>query len=57
FLLIGVSEIFKSNRESRLDLQGYHNLITRCRKYGARRGVELFIREYINLKIREYPFI
>ena len=53
FDLIGISEIFRTSDDMRLNLPGYHNLISRCRDDGPRGGVGLFIRENINYKIRD----
>ena len=48
---MGISEIFKRTRDTRLHLPGYHSLIIRYRD-DARGGVGLFINTF-NFKIRE----
>ena len=53
FYVIGVSEIFRTDRESRIVLPGYHNVITRCRNEDGRGGVGLFRKDSINFKVRE----
>ena len=53
FDLIGVSEVFRCDYDTRLSLPGFHDLITRCRDDGSRGGVGLFIKENIIFKIRE----
>ena len=53
FDFIGISEVFKCDRDQRLALPGYHNIITRCRDEGNHGGVGLFIKQDINFKIRE----
>ena len=39
--------------DKRLYLNGYHNIITRCRDDGPKGGVALFIKENINFKLRQ----
>ncbi len=53
FDFIGISECFKTNDDPRLQLQGYHNLLSRCRDHSPRGGVALFVKDHINFKIRE----
>ena len=53
FDLIGVSEVFRCDNDSRLILPGYHDLITRCRDNGTRGGVGLFVKDCFNYKIRD----
>jgi len=53
FDFIGVTEIFKCDRDSRIYLPGFHDLISRHRKDCVRGGVGLFIKEHIHFKIRE----
>ena len=53
FDLIGISEVYRCEFDSRLTLPGYHDLITRCRDDGSRGGVGLFIKDNINFKIRD----
>jgi len=54
FDFIGVSEVFATcNKDSRIHLPGFHDIITRTRSDGVRGGVGLFINENINFKIRE----
>ncbi len=36
FDLIGVSEVFRCDYDTRLSLAGFHDLITRCRDDGSR---------------------
>ena len=50
---IGLSEVFSCDRDLRLRLPGYHNLISRTRSDGGRGGVGLFVKDKINYKIRE----
>ena len=40
--VIGISEIYKCSDDSCLSLNGYHKLISRCRREGTRGGVGLF---------------
>ncbi len=42
FDVIGMSEIFRADRDPRVILPGYHNIITRCRNDDGRGGVGLF---------------
>ena len=51
--VIGVSEVYRCDNDSRLFLPGYHELITKCRDDGFRGGVGIFIKENINYKLRE----
>ena len=53
FNFIGISEIFRHSGDMRLNLPGYHNLISRSRDDGPRGGVGLFIQNHITFKIRE----
>ena len=53
FDFIGISEIFNCEKDSRLKLPGFHKLISRTRDDGNQGGVGLFIKKYINFKIRE----
>jgi hypothetical protein len=48
-----VSEVFHVDRDPRIVLPGYHNIITRCRNEDGRGGVGLFIKDSINFKVRE----
>ena len=52
FDLIGISEIFKCERDHRLKLPGFHDIIFRCRDDDNREGVRLFIKDNICYKIR-----
>ena len=52
FDLIGLSEVFNCDNDSRLLLPGYHKLITRNREDGTRGGVGLFTKDNIVFKIR-----
>jgi hypothetical protein len=54
FDCIGISEVFRCDRDQRIGLPGYHNIITRCRGENddCRGGVALFIKETIDFKIR-----
>ena len=55
FDYIGISEVFRCDRDQRIRLPGYHNIITRCRDTtdGCRGGVALFIKDTTNYKIRD----
>lgn len=53
FDFIGVSEVFRTEKDSRLTLPGYHSIIARCRDDDGRGGVGLFVKDNINYKIRE----
>ena len=55
FEYIGISEVFNCDRDVRLALPGFHNLITRTRNNNdvGRGGVGLFIKDTINYTIRE----
>ena len=48
-----MSEVFRVDRDPRIVLPGYHNIITRCRNDAGRGGVGLFIKDSINFKFRE----
>jgi len=52
FDFIGISEIFNCDKDSRLVLPGYHNIITRCRNNGNGGGVGLFVKDEFDFKIR-----
>ena len=52
FDIIGISEIFKCDNDSRLNLTGFHDLIKHTRDDDSRGGVGLFIRDHIKYKIR-----
>ena len=51
--VIGVTEVYRCDFDTRLTLPGYHELITRVREDGSRGGVGLFIKNEINYKIRD----
>jgi len=51
--IIGVSEIFRANRDTRIVLPAYHNTITRCRNDEGRGSVDLFLKDTIRFKVRE----
>ena len=53
FDYIGVSEVFKCDKDLRLVLPGFHKLITRSRVEDNHGGVGLFIKQNIQFKIRE----
>ena len=53
FDMIGVSEVYRCENDSRLSLPGYHDLLTRCREDGARGGVGLFVKDNINYIVRD----
>ena len=53
FDVLGFSEVFNCDRDKRLSLPGFHDLITRNRNDDNRGGVGLFIKDNINFKIRE----
>ena len=38
FDMIGVSEVYRCENDSRLSLPGYHDLLTRCREHGTSGG-------------------
>ena len=52
FDFIGISEIFKTEGDMRLNLPGYHSLLSNCRDDGPRGGVGIFIKENINFSLR-----
>jgi hypothetical protein len=54
FDYIGISEVFRCDREQRIGLPGYHDFVTRCRgdNDDCRGGVALFIKETVDFKIR-----
>ena len=52
FDFIGISEVYKCDKDTRIFLPGYQNLLTRCRDDGPRGGVGLFIKDGIRYKIR-----
>ena len=52
FDFIGLSEVFDCSRDQRLNLPGFHNLISRTRADSTRGGVGLFLKENLNFKIR-----
>ena len=53
FDVIGISEIFRCEHDTRLSFPGYHDLLSRCRTDSSRGGVGLFIKDSFNFKIRE----
>ncbi len=53
FDIIGFSEAYRCDMDTRLALPGYHSLITRSRLNGSRGGVGLFIKSCIQYKVRE----
>ena len=53
FDCIGISENYRTLSDARLSLNGYHDIITRCRDDGPRGGVGLFLKDNINFKIRD----
>lgn len=53
FDVIGLSEVFKCDRDDRLHLQNYQKLLTRTRDDSVRGGVGLFIKDGIDYHIRE----
>ena len=52
FDVVGMSEVYRCERDPRLALPGYDNLITRCRDDDGRGGVGLFIKISINCIVR-----
>jgi hypothetical protein len=52
FDFIGISEVFNCDKDSRLALPGYHNIITRCRNNRNGGGVGLFVKDTFDFKIR-----
>ena len=57
FNIIGLSEVFCADRDPRVVISEYHNIITWRRNDDRRGGVELFIKDSINLKVREDRFV
>ena len=53
FDFIGISELFQCDKDPRISLSGYHNIITRCRMNSPRGGVGLFIKDNITYTVRE----
>jgi hypothetical protein len=53
FDYIGVSEVFKCDKDLRLALPGFHKLITRSRNDDNHGGVGLFVKQNVQFKIRE----
>ena len=53
FDIIGISEIYKTHNDPRINLEGYHELILKCRDGGPRGGVGMFVRDTMNYNIRE----
>ena len=45
--------MFHCDKDPRISLPGYHNIITRCRDNSSRGGVGLFVKENITYKIRD----
>ncbi len=50
---IGLSEVFSCDRDLRLNLPGYHALISKTRSDCGRGGVGLFVKDSINFRNRE----
>jgi len=53
FDCIGTSENYQTLGDTRLSLNGYHDIIARCRDDGSRGSVGLFLKNNINFKIRD----
>jgi hypothetical protein len=53
FDFIGISEVFRTENDSRLALPGYHRIIARCRDDDGTGGVRLFVKDTINFKVRD----
>lgn len=55
FDFIGLSEVFRCDRDRRISLPGYHPIITRCRDSndGCRGGVAFFIKNTFDYKVRD----
>jgi hypothetical protein len=53
FNIIGISEVFECDRDSRLNLPGFHNILKRTRPDCKRGGIGLFVRNDLQFKIRE----
>ena len=53
YYVIGISEIYKCQNDSRLSLPGYHKLISRCRSVGNRGGVGIFKKDSLNYCVRD----
>ena len=52
FDFIGISELFNRDKDSRLALPGYHNIITRSRDNSNEGGIGLFVKDTFDFKIR-----
>jgi len=55
FDFIGISEVYRCDRDMRISLPGYHNIITRVRDINddCRGGVGLFTKDNIDFKVRD----
>jgi len=53
FDCIDISENYQTLGDTRLSLNGYHDIIARCRGDGPRGGVGLVLKDNINFKIRD----
>ena len=51
FDFVGISECFRHTHDSRINLDGYHDLISRNRESDYRGGVGLFIKQSIQFKV------
>ena len=49
---IGLSEVYNCERDNRLKLKGYHDLVVKFRTDDGRGGIGLFIKEEFEFKIR-----
>ena len=52
FDFIGISECFKLRDDPRIKLDGYHDVISRCREGSSRGGVAMFINDRYDYEIR-----
>ena len=53
FDIIGISEIYKTHNDPGINLEGYHELILKCRYGGPRGGVDMFVKDTLNYNVRE----
>ncbi len=53
FDFIGMSEVFGKYKDDRINLPGYHNILTKTREDRRGGGVGIFVKENINFRIRE----
>ena len=53
FDFIGISECFKIRNDARIQIDGYHDVIYKCREDCSRGGVALYINDRYDYKIRK----